>query len=124
VVTAALAREAYEVDTEVVDVDDPPVEAIARSRVATEDLTMHVLIHETGYWHRLHESTTKTACGIPVSLQRSQMQGRRLVEHPLAPRESGCECWTTEERREADDLFREKFGDTFRYPRLADSDET
>lgn len=96
-------------ETEVVDVEElqPPP---SRPRVDTADLTMHVAIPESGEWHRLHPSTVKTACGIPVNYWRSDKRNGRVVEHPLAP----CACWTDDERAEADANYRDKFGMDFK----------
>lgn len=91
-------------DTEVVDVEEAPPE-IAIGRVATKDLIMHVM-DERGQWHRLHPSTTKTACGFPINFYRSVPRDNRRLEHPLAtvrPDGEPCDCWTRAERKEADD---------------------
>lgn len=131
----ALARDHYAQDKEVIDVEGPPfrptafeheltldpvppfrpvrldrdVQAsppIAIGRVKTEDLIVHV--HVDGYWHRLHPSTVKTACGLAVNYARSATRDGRRPEHPLAP--PPCDCWTRLERAEADEAYRLKFG--------------
>jgi hypothetical protein len=96
-------------------------QGIAVARVSTGDLIVHYK-DDDGYWHRLHASTTKTACGKPVNYHRAPDRakpGRRL-EHPLAwPSTCGgvsC-CWTDAERLEADQNWFEKFG---RYPNADD----
>lgn len=102
----ALAR--YEADTIVEDVDDWNPEPIALPRVATEDLTVHVMTDD-GFWHRLHSSTVKTACGFPINYHRAVSRQDRAIEHPLAtvrPDGVKCQCWTDEERNEADDAPR------------------
>jgi hypothetical protein len=99
-------------DTVVVDVDDfGDQQHPYRGRVATEDLIVHIQTDD-GFWHRLHPSTIKTACGIPVNFYKSTPRNGRRVEHPLAPAEK-CDCWTRDERREADDCYREQFGQDF-----------
>lgn len=100
---------AYEDETVVVDVDDwqPEPGPIARPRVETRDLTVHVILD--GYWHRLHPNTVETACGLSVNFWRSTTRRERHLEHPLAP----CECWTRRERAEADNAYRQKFGRNF-----------
>lgn len=128
----ALARE-YEPDKRVEDVEEPPflpaafehelafapvppfrperleldAESIAIGRVKTEDLIVHICLPETGEWHRLHPSTVKTACGLPVNYVRSATRDGRHAEHPLAP----CDCWTRVEREEADAAYRQRFGE-------------
>lgn len=93
-------------DTEVSDVplEQPLLVPIARPRVETRDLVVHVCTDD-GRWHRLHPSTTKTACGIPVNYYRSVNRAGRYPEHPLGR----CQCWTDEERKEADDAWLTKF---------------
>lgn len=97
-------------DTEVIDVDDWH-QLINLGRVPTDELTMHImpLNTQTGhcYWHRLHESTGKTACGMPVSFLASDVRYGRRIEHPLSPH---CDCWTKAERAEADQAYLKKFG--------------
>lgn len=97
---------AYEDETVVVDVDETP-QPFARGRVETKDLIVHV--HLDGYWHRLHPTTVKTACGLPVNFVRSATRSGRHPDHPLAP----CDCWTKVERAEADAEHRRKFGRDF-----------
>lgn len=94
----------YDEDKEVVDVEEPP-RLVALPRVATEDLTMHVLLDDG--WHRAAPDGTETACGphIDVRLVLDTRPGRQ-VEHPLAP----CECWTTHERGKANDAYFVKWG--------------
>lgn len=87
----------YEEDTEVVDVDDAP---IARSRVPTEDLAVHVLVD--GHYHRRHPSLAKTSCGIPYHSQFAPVR-REMMVHPLAPR-TVCQCFTDDEIAEADGI--------------------
>lgn len=101
----ALARR-YEPDTEVVDVEDwSPPEPIARSRVATEDLTMHCRT-EDDRWHRLHPNRLETACGYPfTNWGAGNTRSGRYPDHPLAeerPDGEPCDCWTKAERSEAD----------------------
>ena len=79
---------------------------IAIPRVATSELTVHAK-DDRGYWHRLHQSTVKTACGKPINYHRAETKPGRRIEHPLA---WSCGCWTTEERLEADQNWFEQYG--------------
>ena len=80
-------------------------EPISMPRVATKDLILRIKT-ESGLWHRLHPSTVKTACGIEVNYYRLQSEPIRGAEHPLAE----CQCWTDEERREADADYLTRYG--------------
>lgn len=91
--------------TEVVDVE--PLVSIAMPRVATKDLIVHVMTDD-GCWHRLHPSTVKTSCGYPINYYRAVSRQERRIEHPLAtvrPDGKACQCWTDEERDEADNAL-------------------
>lgn len=126
----ALARQ-YTPDSLVEDVDDrshpPPqrtktatVPPIARNRVDTEELGVHVYIPDDGSgrppgWHRAHATELETSCSteekpVPISYMKDEMKNRREIKHPLPP----CECWTTAERREADRRYREDYGADFK----------
>lgn len=117
-----LARQhVYIPDSVVEDVDDrthPPPRRTkqttppAFNRVSTEDLDMHAIVD--GWRHRVHPSMTKTACStkertIPVHAGLHSVERVRKPVHPLAD----CECWTTGEREEANDEFRERMGREF-----------
>lgn len=91
---------AYERDTEVVDVDDPP---IARSRVPTAELTMQVYVD--GAYHRRTPDLATTACGLPVHSEFTNARREELT-HPLS-RE--CGCFTPFELSKADDTEAKKF---------------
>jgi hypothetical protein len=99
---------AYEPDTEVVDVEDPPASP-PRPRVRTEDLIMHV--HLDDGWHRMASDGLETACGRPIDI-RLQIETRpgRLPEHPLAL----CECWTTRERGKAGAAYEARWGTEYK----------
>lgn len=97
----------YEPDTEISDAEDPVAQTIARSRVPTGDLTVHVMLDD-GCWHRMFPDTTETACGLQVNmlLQLGIRQERKL-EHPLS---RTCDCWTRREMKIADDNWIKKWG--------------
>lgn len=96
----------YEPDTIVEDVDDWQPEPIARGRVPTGDLEVHVQLDDG--WHREDvEDATETACDVHVNERLViDRRARRKIEHPLAP----CECWTTKEKGKANDAYRAKYG--------------
>jgi hypothetical protein len=100
---------AYQRDTEVFDVDDldEPQPSIARSRVDTGDLTMHVYVD--GAWHRLDPYTLDAACGAKVTANSARMH-ERAFKYPLA---RDCGCFTKVELERADAADRKKFGDDF-----------
>jgi hypothetical protein len=118
----ALAYDQYQLDsedTEVTDVEEPPLVSISisRPRTATQDLTVHVYVENDG-WHRLHATELETSCStaedpVPVNFRTDTVKNRRAIEHPLSRRKH-CDCWTRRERKEADDRYRERFGLEFR----------
>jgi hypothetical protein len=105
----------YEPDVEVVDVDESDAQTfrprfvdaesvIARSRVPTKDLDVHVQLDDG--WHRMTPDGMETACGARVDMRyRLAERNGRQVEHPLAL----CQCWTDSEWRKADDNWNAKF---------------
>jgi hypothetical protein len=100
-------------ETEVCDVDEPPVSSrllFPRGRVDTKDLLMQVR-DENERWHRLHPTKLRTACGMTVTeWQAENVRHNLRIEHPLAM----CECWTTAEREEADEKFRLGHGEEWK----------
>lgn len=121
----ARAARQYQADTVVEDVDDwnaptpqrarvptmPP--PIARGRVATGDLTVHVLLMDcvdgtNDGWHKLAPNGYETACGIAFGMRE---EVDRRVERQLAhPLNVNCDCWTRRERSDADKKHLEEFG--------------
>jgi hypothetical protein len=106
------AMRSYEADTEVVDVEEPRrsrrssvADSIARSRVDTGDLTMHVYID--GAWHRLDPYTLDAACGAKVTANSARLH-ERLYKYPLS---RDCGCFTKVEIERADAADRKKFGE-------------
>jgi hypothetical protein len=97
---------AYQRDTEIVDLDDldEPQPSIARSRVDTGDLTVHVYID--GAWHRLDPFTLDAACGAKVTANSARLN-ERAFKFPLS---RDCRCFTELELERADDSYRQKFG--------------
>jgi hypothetical protein len=108
----------YRPDSVIEDVDDHSHPAprrskpttsqpIARGRVATGDLTVHVQLDDG--WHRLDPAGSDTACPRERPFEPRLELGRRIervIEHPLAD----CECWTSKERAKADANYLSKFG--------------
>ena len=94
---------AYERDVEIADVDEP--ERIARPRVDTKELTVHVIVE--GWRHRRHASTTKTSCGEHRLHAAFAVPVREEIVHPLS---RYCGCFTRAEIAEADDAWRSKYG--------------
>jgi hypothetical protein len=102
----------YEPDKFVEEIDEwAPTEPIALPRADTGDLAVHVQLDDG--WHREDVGAVETACDVHINARLViDRRARRKVEHPLAR----CECWTTKERRYADDAYRKMFGRDFTYP--------
>ncbi len=102
--------------------EPPPLSSI--TRLSTRYLTVHVRTDD-GFWHREHPSTTKTACGYRTNHYRSSLRQDRVIRHPLANRRPDgevCDCWTADERAEANENYRHDFGRDFEYPALIEED--
>lgn len=105
--TPALAREAYEVDTHIADVEEPPFRpSIVRARPAPEDITMQVLIADPeGHvaWHRKMADTAGlfTACDDPLEIDYDLVLDQRVEKYEGQLCTKGC--FSKSERGRADD---------------------
>ncbi len=87
-------------DTIVFDDPDIPdaLPTVARSRVSTAELTMHVLV--LSQWHRRTPDLRETACGVATPLG-SMLRREALTEMTVDDRPAGklcLDCFTPHER--------------------------
>lgn len=101
---AARDYDHYELDTEVVDLEDTP---IARPRVDTKDLAMHV--HIDGLWHRMDGLTLDASCGLKAHFSFAR-RSERFMEHPMS---ESCGCFTSVEIQRASEAYRRRWGFDF-----------